>query len=294
MKILIRVIVVLAVLVGLALTLIIFRGGQVVKESVNRLGPRILGVEVTLDNAQFHPLRGYISLHGLTVGNPEGFHTENLLAVRQLEVDLNLRSLLTDTIVIERVLIDAPQITYEVGLRRTNLGTLVAQLEARYNGNSEEIAEEDLPPPAELVLAEAGKTVVIKELILADARAQVSATAARGRVVPIQLSTITLNDLGGEDQSLAQIVTEVLKAVLGAVTNAVGGAGDVLGDGITSALEGIGGLGGRAADGARTVTDTVGEGARGLRDRLRRGAEEAGEEDPAIVDEIENVVPGAE
>lgn len=291
MKIVIRVIVVLAVLAGLALGLVIFRGGHVVKESVNRLGPRVLGVEVTLESAHFHPLRGYISLHGLTIGNPEGFHTENLFAVRQLEVDLNMRSLLSDTIIIDRIFIDSPQITYEVGLRRTNLGTLIAQLEERYNGDQEAEDVEIEPLPEEDVLEDAGKTVVIKELILADARAQVSATAVRGRVVPIQLSTITLNDLGGEDQSLTQIITQVVRAILGAVTNAVGGAGDALGEGLSSALEGIGGLSGRAADGARAVTGAVGDGARGLRDRIRRGetddeAETQAEPESIVIDEL--------
>ncbi len=276
MKILLRLIIVLVVLVALLLVAVIFRGGDVVKQGVNRLGPQVLGVDVTLDDAQFHPLRGYILLNGLTIGNPEGFHTESLFAIRQLEVDVNMRSLLTDTIIIDKVLIDAPQITYEVGLRRTNLGALVEQLEAR---QQKQEATDDVPEELEPVLDEVGKTVIIKELVLADARAQVSATAARGRVVPIQLATITLNNLGGEDQSLTQIVTEVLKAVLGAVTNAVAGAGDLLGDGLTSALEGVGALGGRATEGARAVTGALGDGARGVRDRLRR--EENGEGDEA-------------
>ena len=267
MKIVIRVLVVLAVIVGIALALVVFRGGAVIKHGVNRLGPHVLGVDVTLEHARFYPLRGHVSLSGLAVGNPEGFHTDNLFQAQHLEVHVNMRSLLTDTIIIDRILVTAPTITYEVGMRGTNIGTLVAQLEERWE--TEEEIEEDLPDVTDPVLEETDKIVVIKELVLADARAQVSATAMRGREVPVELSTITLNDLGGEDQSVTQIVTEVFKALLSGVTNAVSGAGDLLGDGLKSTLEGVGALGESATEGTRAVTDSLGEGARGLRDRLQ-------------------------
>lgn len=265
MKILKWLVAVVAVVLGVVLVSLIFWGGHVIKHSVNAVGPQVLGVPVRLESARFYPLRGHVSLSGMTVGNPEGFHTESLFDLRHLEVDLNVRSLFADTIIIDRILIEAPQITVEAGLRRTNLGALLAQLESATDPDAPEIEE----APKEV---DVGKTVVIKELILADARAQVSATAMRGRVVPVQLSTITLNDLGGEDQSLTQIVTEVVKAVVGAVGNAVAGAGDLLGDGLQSALEGAGALTGMAADGARAVTGVAGEGARAVTGALGDGA----------------------
>jgi len=255
MKILKWFVLVVVAVAAIAVVTLVFWGGNVIKEGVNRVGPQVLGVPVKLDSARFYPLRGHVSLTGMFVGNPEGFNTESLFDMKHLEIDLNVKSLFTDTIIIDRILIDSPQITYEVGVRGTNLGALLEKLESASDTDDDEAPVEEVKP---------GKNVVIKELILADARAQVSATAMRGRVVPVQLSTITLNDLGGEDQSLTQITTEVLKAVLGAVGNAVAGAGDLLGDGLKSALDGVGALGGMATDGARAVTDAAGEGARAV------------------------------
>lgn len=285
MKILLRLVVVLVVIAALAVVALIFWGGQIIQQGVNTVGPQVLGVPVRLEHARFYPLRGHVHLSGLFVGNPEGFRTESLFRMQTLEVDLNVRSLLSDEIVIERILIDAPQITYEVGTRRTNIGTLLAALEG-------EAKPETAPAPTPREDVGPGKQVVIKELILADARANVSATAMGGRVVPVQLSTMVLRDLGGEDQSIRDIVTEVMKAVAGAVGNAVAGAGDLLGDGLKSALEGVGALSGVATEGVRAVTGTAGEGARaatetlggaarGLRERLP-GSERGGQEVPDL------------
>ncbi len=275
-------IVTLVVVIGIAVVTLIFWGGNVIKEGVNRVGPQVLGVDVRLEEARFFPLRGHVSLSGMFVGNPEGFHADSLFEMGQLEIDLDVRSLFTDTIVINRILIDAPQITYEVGARRTNLGTLLEQLEAASDPDAPKEKREEAPEEVE-----PGKNVVIKELILADARAQVSATAMRGRVVPVQLSTITLNDLGGEDQSLTQITTEVMKAIVGAVGNAVAGAGDLLGDGLKSALEGAGAITDFATEGVRGVTDAVGERARGVRDRLGRDRDEDDEDKDSVPPPVE-------
>ncbi len=259
--------IVLAVVLALAVVTLMFGGGGVIKQGVNTLGPRVLGVPVTLDGALFYPFRGHVSLRGLTVGNPDGFNTESLFDARTVDVDVKLRSLFTDTIVIKRIFIDHPQITYEAGLRGTNLGALLAWLE---KGSS---ADEELEAGAATDEAVA-KTVVVETLILADARAQVSAPTMRGRVVPVQLSTITLTDLGGEGQSLTQIVTLFVKAVLGAVNNAVSGAGDLLGDGLESALQGAGALGGMATDGTKAVSGAVSDGVRSVGGVLRRDRQE--------------------
>ena len=263
MKIVRRVLAGIGLVLVAVLLVVIFWGGHVVKQSVNLVGPQVLGVPVELDHARFYPLRGYISLSGLTVGNPEGFKTDSLFSMRHLEVDLDMRSLLTDTIIVRRIIIERPEITYEIGLGKTNLGALLGQLE------SAEAAPKEPKPDAEPTGP--AKTVIIQELVLAEARAQVSATALGGSAVPVQLGTIRLTDLGGPDQSVAQIMTQVMKALVGAVGNSVAGAGDLLGDGLKAALGGVGALGGAAVDGAKAVTGAAADGAKAVTDTIGAG-----------------------
>lgn len=289
---------IVGVLLVATVVVLIFWGGHVVKHSVNVVGPQILGVPVTLESARFHPLRGYISLEGLVVGNPEGFRTESLFQMNHLEVDLDMKTLFSDPLVINRILIDAPQITFEMGLRGTNLGTLLDSLEEK-----EEKARTDVPEEEDAEPTEPARGVVIKEFVLAETTVRVSATALRGQSVPVTLGTVTLTELGGEDQSIAQIVTQVVKALAGTVVNAVAGAGDLLGAGLQGAWSGVSSVGGVAVDGvravtggvtdgARAVTGGVADGARGLRDRVtgRDRDEDEIDEDGSVESPSEDAV----
>jgi len=58
----------------------------------------------------------------MVVGNPEGFKTESVFQLNQIRVILDPKSLLTNRIHIREILIDAPEITYEVGLSGSNIG----------------------------------------------------------------------------------------------------------------------------------------------------------------------------
>lgn len=283
MKIIKRVLVGLVLFLAIVVVVMVFWGGHVIKTSVNRLGPQLLGVPVVLEDARFHPIRGFVSLSGLVVGNPEGFRTESLFDLTYLEVDIDMWTVFSDPIVITRIVIKKPQITYEMGLRRTNIGVLLDRLEG-------EVEADEVAIETEMEVAPA-RGVVIQELVLRDATARISATALRGGSVPITLGTITLNDLGGEDQSITQISTQIMGAIFGVLVNAVAGAGDLLGDGLGAAWEGIGAVCGRTADGVRSVTGAVSDGARRL---LGRGDDEeaevkddeAIEDDATIVEEI--------
>jgi hypothetical protein len=232
-------------------------GGAVIKQGVNRVGPQLLGVPVSLEDAQFRPLRGYIKLANMRVGNPEGFGTTNLFVLDHLEVDVNMRSLLTDTVVVDRIIIRRPEITYEIRLGKTNVGALLEQLAGEEAPADAEAAPE--PEPAEA--GAPAKTVVIKELVLAEARAQISTVGMMGQAAPIQLGDIRLTDLGGEGQSVAQITTQILKAIAGAVGNAAAGTVNLVGEGAVGVVKGAGAVGGAAAEGATAVGGAAVEGA---------------------------------
>lgn len=256
MRIIGRALVVL-LMVALALLLaVVFLGGRMIREGVNRIGPQVLGVAVTLEDAHFRPLQGFVRLGGLVVGNPEGFQTRSLFDMRELVIELDVRSLLTDTIRIRRILVDSPQITYEMGLRRTNLGALI-----------EGMAPDGEKPASQDKSKAPGKTVVIEELQIVAARARISTPGMGRMAVPVQLATITLNNLGGEGQSTAQITGQILKAVMGAVGNSALGVGGLVGDALKAAASGAGQLDGEAGgalDGAKTVGDVAGDGAKAV------------------------------
>ena len=126
--------VILVLIVAVMLSL-----GHIIKVAVNTAGPKLAGVPVHLDGATVNPLTGLVRIKGLVVGNPEGFSTPSAMELNDFKLKIKMASLFTDTIVIEQILIDAPQITYEKSLKSSNLSTLQANLA------SKEPAAEPLP-----------------------------------------------------------------------------------------------------------------------------------------------------
>ena len=253
--------VVLLLFVAVVVTIVVllnFFGGAVIRKSVNLVGPQILGVPVTLEDANLALLRGKVRLKGLRVGNPEGFKTDSLFDLAELAIDLDVKSLGTDTIHIRRILIDGPGITYERGLTSSNIGKLLEQLEPKEQpAGGEKPAEQ--PAPAE----EGGTKVVIDQFVLSNAKLNVSITGAAGLAAPIPLPTIELKDIGKEEEgaTFASVIGDVVKAIAGTVTSVLTGAGKLVGEGAAAVGKGAVAVGGAAVDGAAAVGGAAVDGA---------------------------------
>lgn len=253
MKILRNVLLAIVLLVVIILALVMVRGGTIIREAVNSAGPKVLGVPVRVKDVSFRPLNGHVRLEGLHVGNPAGYKTDGVFEMGLVEVILKPASLFSDTIVIEKVKIESPQITYERGLKNSNIGALLDQLggEKKDDGGKK---PEDKPTGGEKPQAEAGgKKVIIRDVQVNGAQVKVSVTALQGLAAPVPLPPVHVTGIGEDTggTSVVDALTKILGAVLGAVTDVVVGAGKLVGDGVTA-------VGGVAVDGAKAVGGVVG------------------------------------
>lgn len=220
-------VIVLVVLIAIVWIAVVVAGGKTIELAVNQGGPAILNVPVTLEEAEFRPLRGLVRLQGLHIGNPEGFKSDGLFDLYGMRIKLDPASLLTDTIHIEAIQIDEPHITYELALGQSNIGALLKHLE----GDTEEEAE-DTEEPAEKKDEKPGKKVIIDKIVIAGARVKVASTLTAGVGASIPLGTITVTDIGKEKggTTFAEAVRKVFGALGGAVKSAVVGVGGAVGD----------------------------------------------------------------
>lgn len=239
LKILAGIFVGLAILIAL---LIVFLNTIVVK-TVNEVGPAALGVPVALQDARVRPFRGKTTLTGLHVGNPEGFKTAGLLDLGSIAVQLDRASLLTDTLVIKKIAIDGLVVTYERGMFNSNLGALIDQLSAQTE--AEEKKNEPEKP---------GRKVVIEQVVITGGRMNVSLTGAAaltgGGVLPIPLPTITLSDIGKEQEgvTLVEAFRYVLLAIAKTTGTALAGSAKLLGQGAGAVGDGAWALGAGAVN----------------------------------------------
>lgn len=238
------------ILLGLLVVLLlglIFAGGAFIRTTINTAGPAALGVPVSVQRVVFMPLRGKIRLTGLHVGNPEGFKTPALFEMGDAVVEMDPASLFRDTIVVHRIIVTAPEITYEKGLRSSNFSTLLDRLGGGKSGPKE-------PAPA---ASKPGRKVIIEEMVIRDPKLKLSLTLAGGHAIPIALGQVEIRDIGKEKGGVTMVdaVRILFSVITSNVENAVVGAGTTVsdgakavGNGAVSAVKGVGellGVGGK-------------------------------------------------
>ncbi len=207
-----------------------------VKTGVETFGPEITKTEVRLEGANISPLNGTGALKGLFIGNPEGFKSEKAFSANKIEINLDVLSLLSDKIVIEKIYIGEPHVVYEKKLLNDNLKQLLKNIEETALG---EEGEEE----SEIRLE-------IRELSLENGKITVGIL---GKGITVPLPDIHLSGLGSKseegftpDQMAAEIMKAVLRNTLQAVSKAGGavveGGAEAAGEVGEKAKEALGGL----------------------------------------------------
>lgn len=232
-----RIFLVLGILVGIAVVAVFVIGaslGSAVTAGVNNLAPKITGTTVTLGSASISPLTGSGTLTNLVVGNPEGWSENNLASIGKVHLDVAPMSLLGDTIVIDDMIIEAPEFRYETRLITSNVKELLKHVEEVVGASSGTETESSGP----------GKKIALKRFILRGGKVTIGTGNA---AITVPLPDLELNDLGTPENGLtpvqlvAAVSKEIVGDILGAATRALTTAGGTSG---AAALEGAKNIGG--------------------------------------------------
>ncbi len=239
LKIVLALVAVAIVLVVVGVTMLYLSLGKVVKTGVETFGSQALQAPVTVTNITFSAFTGKAEIEGLVVGNPQGFKTDSAFKLGVTRVVVDPKSIMTDTIVIREILIEAPEVTYETDLKGSNITRLKENIEA-FTGTGatepgDEPAEEPADKPAEEPNAEdgkPGKKVVIESFKIADGQIRLSATVLGGAALPVPLPEVHLTDIGKDSggTSIGEAVSEIFGSVTGTITGAVKAGGALIGD----------------------------------------------------------------
>jgi len=297
MKKVVKVLVIILVVVVAVLIAALVMLNSAVKKGVETMGPQLTRTEVTLADVKISPLTGNARINGLVVGNPEGFKTPHAIKVDGLRVGIDPKSVLSDKIVVKEIVVEGPEVIFEAGLKGTNLGRILKNLEG-------DVPEPETEQPEKEEPAEGGKKVVIDDFLLKEGKIKVSSTLMQGTAVPVPLPTIHLEGIGEETDgaSLAEVITTVFTAILEVVVQAAANSGELLGDGAelvgdaaTKGAEVVGdaagAVGGAATKGLKAVG--VDKGAKAVGDTATKGAKAAGEAADEVTDAAKKVFSGA-
>lgn len=203
--------------------------GSLVRTGVNRMGPRITQSRVELADASVSPLSGAGTMSGLAVGNPAGWSGANALYVGKLRFAVQPRSLFDETIVINDLVIDQPEFTYETRLISSNIGDLMKNIEQAVGGRTDAADQSGR-----------ARKFIVKHVRLEHGKVTVGVGPA---AIPLEVPAIELSDLGVAEGGLTSsqlafaVLREVLPNILSATTSATGKLGSTTGAAAADAVK---------------------------------------------------------
>jgi hypothetical protein len=226
-KVILRILLGLVILVIIAVVVVFFSLNSIVKKGVESVGPRITKVDVRLDSAKVSPLSGNGELSGLFVGNPEGYKTPSAIKAGDIKVGVEPSSVLSDTLVVNEVNIQSPEITFEGSLSGNNLSKILDNIQAATGGGKTETTP----------TKQSEKKFFVKDLVVNAGKINVNiSTPLGGKSATVPLPEIHLQNIGSRDHGVTagelakQILQPLLVKATEAVTENVGGLGKGLQD----------------------------------------------------------------
>ena len=249
MKVLLKVGVIVVLLLVVALTMIGVYFNSMIKAGVEAVGPKITGTTVKLDSVDLSPFSGQGRLKGLVVGNPPGFQAERAFKLADAKVKVDQKTALTDKLIIEEILIDGPEITYEGSPSGSNISKIQENVAAfgKSVGTKEgaESKSEKKDPTQ--------KKVQINHFIVKNGQVKLSASLLKGKALTVRLPDIHLRDIGKESGGVTvqKAVAEVFAAINKSVLQSVASSGKLLEKGAEEAAKGLGSEAGKAVEGLK-------------------------------------------
>jgi len=207
---LVSAIVLLVLIVVIAVGL--FNLGPIVAKAINVYGPRLTKTEVRVSNVDISLLSGTATLNDFILGSPKGFTSPETVKVRSIYLDVDERSLLGDTVVIDRIEVFHPEIFYE---KRDGTDNLKAILDAMKSGQKKSEPSSSSKTPA--------KRLLIKDLILREGTLNMVVSGTGVKNVKVNLAELHLRNVS--EETVGGATAEVFAAVLDAIYKQVASPG---------------------------------------------------------------------
>lgn len=189
--------------------------GSIVKEAINRYVPEVTGTTAIVEHVDLSLLKGHVEIRGLKIGNPKGYSTNNIFELGKIEVVFLPKSVLSDKIIVNSVLIDGTKVSAELKNLYSldnNVSALQKNVE-NYLGvsNKKETPKKENQTPKQTQKS-AGKKVIVKDLKINNTEVSVGFS---GHTVSIPLPNIHKTGIGEEkkEKTVGEIVADILDLI---------------------------------------------------------------------------------
>lgn len=201
------------ILIGLLVLIVLVVGGvfyafdSILKGGIETAGSSVLQTDVTVGSVGVSPLSGSGGIQQLRIGNPEGFNEPYAMELGGLDVAIDTGSVFSDVIVIDRIIIEQPVITYETRITTDNIRSLLSNIGGGSGGQPSEEA------------GGAGKRVIIRDFQMLGPQVRVaSAIGSADATIP----DLRLQNIGEENAAVtvAEAGRQIFEALSAQLLNA--------------------------------------------------------------------------
>ena len=235
--------------------------GPIVKMAVNTYGPKITGTELHVDDVGISIFSAEAKLKKFFLGNPKGFKSPSAMQVGSVYVDVDEGSITKDPIIINRVEVVGPEITYEKRGKTDNFKSILNNVQKNVPKGESAKKEPAKEGP--------GKQLIINDFIIKNGKVNLAVEMPGGvlgeQEIKADLPDIHLKDIGKKKggASAAEVAKEIFAALYGKITspNVMGALNDQ--------LKKLGGVG------VETIEKATKEGLKGATDVVKGAGKEA-------------------
>jgi uncharacterized protein involved in outer membrane biogenesis len=239
--------------------------GPLVKMAVNTYGPKITNTELRVEDVGISLFSAEAKLKRFFLGNPKGFKSPSAMKVSSIYVDVDQGSITKNPIIINKIEVVEPEITYEKRDKTDNFQSILNNVQKNMpqKGSAQKETAKEGP----------GKQLIINDFIVKKGKVNLAVAMAGGALgeqeIKADLPDIHLKDIGKKKggASAAEVAREIVAALYGKIQSpAVIGA-------LTEQLKSLGGASAEAAEealkGAAGVVEGAGEATGSVTDKVK-------------------------
>jgi uncharacterized protein involved in outer membrane biogenesis len=187
--------------------------GPMIKKAVNTYGPEMTKTEVRLGDVDISIFSAEAKLKDFYLGNPKGFKTPDAMKVGSIYVDVDEGSVTEETIIIKKIEVVAPEITYEKARGTDNFKTIVK--------NIKEAVDRGEPSKKRAEKESEGKRILIRDFTVRDGKVNLATSMLGEKSISAPLPDIHLKNVGKKEGGVspAKAFEEVFAALYGKITS---------------------------------------------------------------------------
>lgn len=166
----------------------------IVKSNIESTTSEMLDTSVEVNDVSISILDGEGTIDGITIHNPEGFSDRPAIQLKQIHMKIDLSSLLSDTMIVEELRIQQPELYVEQSASGNNLNALNQELQTQ--------------PPSET-------SMIVDYLLVSDGRVTLTADIGKEKTVEGEFSKIEIEGIGRQgNNTMEQTIKQILEPIL--------------------------------------------------------------------------------